>query len=272
VADAGSGDCASDPRIAPLSDGNFVGLVWAEAFGAVNDAPKEVGLVPEEFAWTNAYTGDYVEGSPNSILPDGGNAGITDVPIAYGRFSSDKPDPGGFCYIEGIAPGAQYINGVRVAYAYTSVSLYDAVVAGQGSQLEASVTVTRDNGMGNPCVRRYTALGLWPAVVCNVDDDCNPLAEPSAQPPRPLGSGLLPGIPTVCAMHLAPQDPVIVPAAVLSGTGCGGRDEPYILQPAVCGGANKNQNGIPVSIADGGTGLCFYPNASSSSKLPFLAE
>jgi hypothetical protein len=193
-----TGDCTTNPVIAAFPAGNFVGQIWAEAYGAVTASKKLTGLVPEEFGWTNQYLGDYVECGPF-------DPGCPDYPVALGNFTADSEDENGNCTIQGFDAGVQVVDGVTVTYNFSTVLVYATAAAGEGTQMQATVTIARDT-----CVRSYTAIGLWPTAVCNVDNDCNPNPQPGNVPARPLGSGTLPGIPLQC-VNAAANDPVIVP-------------------------------------------------------------
>ncbi len=257
---------ATDPTgIGAWPTGNFVGGIYADAFGAVTDINKVTGLVPEEFGWTNTYTGDYVQGSPNSNPP------VTNNPIALGHFTTDTFDANSVCTITPTSPGVQVINGVTVTYQFTSVLMYAAAIAGEGTQMQAQVSITRTSAAGGTCIRNYTAIGLWPSVLCNIDNDCNPLPQPGANPPRPIGSGLLTGIPVACNLSLVANDPIKVPAADLAVVACGdGTDQPWLEQTNGCGGGAKNNNGISVNPnPPSQTGLCFY-SSPSPTKFPYL--
>jgi hypothetical protein len=254
-----TGDCTTNPAIAAWPAGNFVGQIWAEAYGAVTASLKLTGLVPEEFGWTNQYTGDYVECGQF-------DPGCTHNPISLGNFTADVEDENGNCTIKGSDAGQQEVNGVLVTYDYTNVLVYATAAAGEGTQMQATVTITRDDGVGAACVRSYTAIGLWPTAVCNVDNDCNPNPQPNNSPPRPLGSGTLPGIPLQC-VNAAANDPILVPGDFLGpdGFGCtdGSTDEPYVIQTVGCGGGAKDNNGT------GGTSICFFVGPGPTT-FPYL--
>jgi hypothetical protein len=200
-----TGDCTTNPNIAPYATtngngGDFVGALWAEAYGPVTAVDKITGLVPEEFGWTNGYTGDYVAGGPNTGGPDN--------PVILGNFTTDLEDANNTCTIMGTSPGVQVINGVTVSYNYTSTLVYTNAAAGEGAQIQADVTITRTDG-ATTCTNTYTGIGLWPTAVCNVANDCNPQAQPALN--RALGSGLLTGIPLVCDTTLVAEDPIVAP-------------------------------------------------------------
>jgi hypothetical protein len=217
--EAPGSDCTTDPAVAAWPAGNFVGALWAEAYGPVTAINKVTGLVPEEFGWTNSYTGDYVECSP---ITDG--PACTDSPIILGNFTTDTEDVNGTCTIQGTDAGTQVVNGVQVTYSFPSTLVLVQSQAGEGTQIQASVTITRQSATPGvaACVRNYTALGFWPTAICNVANDCNPLPQPDLAPPggpRPIGSGLLPGIPYTCSIGaggLVGQDPIIAPDNVPS--------------------------------------------------------
>jgi hypothetical protein len=268
-------DCATartaDPGVATWPAGDFVGGLWAEAFGQVTAINKVTGLVPDEFGWTNPFTGDYVEGSPNSTPP------VTDNPIITGAFTTDTEDANGTCTIAPTSPGVQLVpnavDSVLVTYQYNTALLYVTAAAGEGTQMQAQVTITRQSQIaGVPaCIQNYTAIGFWPTVVCNIDNDCNPLPQPDATPPRPIGSGLLPGVPFACDKTLVPEAPIFIPADDLGDFGCGdGTDaEPFILQTPGCGGGAKNNNGILVTANGAGqSGVCFFASPSPT-KFPY---
>lgn len=250
-----TGDCTSNAAINAWPHGNFVGQVWAEAYGPVTASKKLTGMVPEEFGWTNQFTGDYVQGSPNSTPP------VANNPVIFGNFTTDTEDSAGTCTIQGTDAGVQLVNGVTVSYDFKNVLMLVQAAAGEGTQMQASVTITRTDpaSPGTACVRKYTALGLWPSALCNVDNDCNPYPQPGAN--RPLGSGLLPGIPYTCNSGLVAQDPILVPT---SSALCGETvATPFILENSGCGGGSLDNNGTA------GTSICFFQNPSPT-KFPYL--
>lgn len=265
-ATGGGSNCAAasaaDPAVAAWPAGNFVGALWAEAYGPVVAVNKVTGLVPEEFGWTNAYTGDYVECSPlnnvNYTTP------CTRDPIIYGNFTTDTQDSNNTCTVQGTDAGSQLVNGVIVTYNFPTTLVYTNAAAGEGTQVQGTAQITRASQMpGVPaCVRNYTFTGLWPVTKCNVDNDCNPNPQPTINPPRPLGSGILPGITTACNLNptaAGTTDPIVIPTA----NNCGAAGSPYILGTLGCGGPAKDNNGV------GGTDICFYTNASAT-KAPWL--
>jgi hypothetical protein len=257
VAGSASAGCADPTILASWPAGDFVGAIWAEAYGPVTAVNKLVGWVPEEFGWTNSYTGDYVECSPindvNYTTP------CTDNPVIFGNFTTDTEDSNNTCTVEGTDAGTQLINGIQVTYNFGSTLVYTNASAGEGTQIQANVTITRATATAS-CSRSYVALGLWPVVLCNVDNDCNPNPQGSATPPRPLGSGLLPGIPTNCNTGLVSQDPIQVPA----GEGfCGPDATPFINLTVGCGGGAKDNDNT------GGANICFYQSPSATS-FPYL--
>ncbi len=149
-----TGDCTTDPAVAAWPAGDFVGGIWAEAFGPVTAVNKVTGLVPDEFGWTNAYTGDYVEGSPNSATP------VTDNPIILGHFTTDTEDPSGSCTITPTSPGVQLVNGVLVTYQYTTAILY--VTAAAGKERNAGAGDNHPRIPNSRCCRLRPELhGAW---------------------------------------------------------------------------------------------------------------
>jgi hypothetical protein len=269
------------PQYAYWPTGNFVGEIFAESYGPVTGTNKLVGWLPEEFGWSNGYTGEYIEGGPNSaVQPDGGFPN----PVAFGNFTTTLQDTNGTCLVAGTDGGTQNINGINTTYDFTKVLVYTNPAAGEGFQIQANVTITRDDGTGVPCVQSYVAIGLWPSALCNVDNDCNPNPQPNGNPPRPLGSGLLPGTPYVCATDLAGSDPIIVPAPYLEATKANGTPPescpyvttladgglqasniPYALLSGPCGGGTKDNNGT------NGVNICFYPSPSPTT-FPYVTS
>jgi hypothetical protein len=287
--EAPGSNCAAastaDPAVAAWPAGNFVGALWAEAYGPVTAIDKLTGLVPEEFGWTNSFTGDYVECSP---ITDGPTC--LDNPIILGNFTTDTEDVNGTCTIQGNDAGVQVVNGVLVTYNFPSTLVLVQSEAGEGTQIQATVQITRQSAIPGtpPCIRNYTALGFWPTAICNVNNDCNPLPQPDNTPPRPIGSGLLPGIPFTCSNTLVPQDPIVVPGAYYADPngayqGCGTPladggvgDSPFILQTGGCCGGAKNNNAIADNVGSGPdqptqSGLCFYADPSVST-FPYLTS
>jgi hypothetical protein len=215
-----TGDCTTDPAVAAWPSGDFTGGVWAEAYGAVTASKKLVGMVPDEFGWPNPYRNDvglrdYVECTPtnNPLYAARGLPACVDDPIIFGNFTTDVEDSNNTCTITGTDAGTQLVNGVLVSYAFTNTLVYTNAAAGEGTQIQANVTITRASQTPGvaACVRNYVAIGLWPIAVCNVDNDCNPLPQPDNNPARPIGSGILTGIPVVCNLLFAAEDPIIVP-------------------------------------------------------------
>jgi hypothetical protein len=256
VPGSGTAGCLDPTILASWPAGNFVGAIWSEAYGPVTAVNKLVGWVPEEFGWTNSYTGDYVECSPindvNYTTP------CNDNPVVFGNFTTDLEDSNNTCTVMGTDAGTQLINGIQVTYDFTSTLVYTNASAGEGTQIQANVTITRATATAS-CSKSYVAIGLWPIALCNVDNDCNPLPQgESVTPPRPLGSGLLPGIPANCNLGLVAQDPIIVPGADQFG-GCGTVDTPFINLTLGCGGGAKDNNNT------GGAGMCFYVNPSATT-------
>ncbi len=242
--------------------GDFVGGLFVESYGAVTDSLKLVGMVPEEFGWTNPFTGDYVQGSPNSSPP------IANDPIVRGNFTTDTQSANGTCIISqqdggqavqlftpSGAPGPQ-----TVTYSINDAVVYTNPAAGEGTQIYYPLTIIRDDGSGNVCVRHYIGVGLWPTALCNVDNDCNPNPQPSNG--RPLGSGVLPGIPVTCNLTIGNNDPVLVPDSDLTLVGCNTTPPSSLpfanLSPGCLGPAIDNNN-------TGGTGVCFFPNPSPTT-------
>jgi len=235
-----------------------------------------VGMVPEEFGWTNSYTGDYIQGSPNSYTCDGSGlpSGCTPAPVAnnpiiFGNFTTSSQLADGTCVLlqaDGGA-GTQVVSGGNtVTYEFPITTIYNAAQSGAGTQIQVRARITRDDHSGNVCVRNYTGIGLWPLTVCNADIDCD--ANPSEG--RPIGSGILGGIPLNCNPNLVALDPVIVPANLLANNSqgiysCsdlpdgGSTAQPFINQPAGCGGGVTDNNGV------GGTNICFYTNAAANT-------
>jgi hypothetical protein len=276
VAGSQTGDCTTDPTVAAWPPGDFTGGIFAEAYGEVTAIDKVTGLVPEEFGWTSTYgnnngLADYVECTPtNADLyaaqtpPIGGGADggpCVDNPIAFGAFTTDTEDSNNTCVIAGSDAGTQVVNGVLVTYNFNKVLVYTNAAAGEGTQIQANVTMTRQSltpGVA-ACTRSYVALGLWPATVCNVNNDCNAIPQPGLTPPRPLGSGILTNIPVFCDLTLPGSDPVIVPSASFCGTPT---DQSYISLTPGCGGGDKDNNGVDIP---GSSGVCFFTNASPTS-------
>jgi hypothetical protein len=246
-----TGDCTTNPFMAPYA-GDFVAALYAEAYGPVTAINKITGMVPEEFGWTGGYTGDYVQGSPNSTPP------VTNNPVIAGNFTTDTEDVNNECTVMGTAPGVQLINGVTVSYNYTSMLVYTNAAAGEGTQIQADVTITRTDGV-NTCTNNYTALGLWPETVCNVNDDCNPNPEPAIG--RALGSGILTGIPVKCDLTLVAEDNVIVPgnipvdppvACTIDGMG----NDSCAANGQECVNTTTTGGGVACTVAADGTDSC----------------
>jgi|GEM_PF-4506133 len=265
---APSPGCASNPNYAYWPSGNFVGDIFVESYGPVTASQKLTGIVPEEFGWTNPYFGEYVQGSPNSTPP------ITNNPVSLGNFTTDTQSANGTCIIQQKSPAIQKVpantqaNGppvdTTVTYNFPFALVYTNPAGGEGTQIQLGLQIIRDDGSGNTCIRNYIGVGLWPTIVCNVDNDCNPNPQPNNG--RPLGSGLLPGIPYACVSNLVPQDPVIIPANVLAdGCGCsdlpdgGSSPAPFLPQTGACCGGAKDNNNL------GAPNICFFPNPAPNT-------
>jgi hypothetical protein len=270
VAGSDTAGCTDPSIVWPAGD--FTGGVFAEAYGMVTAVDKVTGLIPEEFGWTNTYGNfnglpDYVECTPTNAdlyaangVGGGADGGpCVDNPISFGAFTTDTEDSNNTCVIAGSDAGTQVVaDGTLVTYNYTKVLVYTNAAAGEGTQIQANVTMTRQSPTAT-CTRQYVAIGLWPAAVCNVDNDCNAVPQPSITPPRPLGSGILTGIPTVCDLTIPGMDPVIVPSSSFCGTPT---DQSYISLTPGCGGGDKDNNGVDIP---GSSGLCFFTGASPTA-------
>jgi hypothetical protein len=262
-------DIAAQLQTGASTNGDFTGGVWAEAYGMVTAINKVTGIVPAEFGWTAQYLTtlnqlqDYVECTPENAslyqtLGVGGGADggpCVDNPIVYGAFTTDTEDSNNTCTIAQSDAGTQVVNGVLVTYSIPSAVVYTNAAAGEGTQIQMKVTITRQTPTAS-CARSYTAIGLWPSALCNVNNDCNPLPQPGNTPPRPLGSGILTGIPLVCDLTLPGLDPTIVPSDAFCGTAT---PLPWISLTPSCGGGAKDNDGT------NGSGNCFYTNASPTT-------
>ncbi|MGO9063161.1 MAG: hypothetical protein ACLQIH_00315 [Myxococcaceae bacterium] len=252
---APSAACANaDFAYWPLGD--FVGQIYVESYGYVTENLKLTAMVPDEFSYTTPFTGDYVQGSPNSTPP------VANSPLVLGNFTTDVVSAQGTCVIvmDG-GPGTQVIaepaGNQTVQYSYPTATVYSTPAAGAGTQMEASAIITRtDATTGDVCTRNYNLLALWPTAVCQVDNDCNPNPQPSNSPPRPLGSGVLPGIPTNCNATMVTMAPVMVDTS----SSCS--PSPYILATTSngCGGGSINNNSIAAF-----DGVCFFQNFSPTT-------
>ena len=213
----------SAPAYAYWPSGNFYAGLYVESFGAVTASQKLVGLVPDEFGWTNSYLNDYVQGAPidGPSLPDGG---LFPNPVILGNFTTDTQNANGTCVItqqdggagiQTFVPTATPDNGATVLFGPLQTVTYEIPVAlvytnqaaGEGTQIQFAARITRDDGVSGACVRNYIGIGLWPAALCNVNNDCNPNPQPTNG--RPLGSGILTGIPTTCNLNIGSQSPVV---------------------------------------------------------------
>ena len=264
----------SDPAYAAWPTGNFVGGVWSEVYGPVTAVNKLVGWVPEEFGYTNSYPDLNANGSRTmwSALPSttcSTRRPAPDDPISYGNFTTDTEDSAHTCTVLQTDAGTQLIGTVLVTYSYTKTLVYTNAAAGEGTQIQADVTIVR--ALRRP--ERRPASGttralVWPVILCNVDNDCNPNPQPSITPPRPIGSGLLPGIPYTCNAGLVGQDFVSVPGDVLAndwGCGDGVTAQPFLPLTLGCGGGAKDNNGT------GGTSICFFASPSAT-QFPYVTQ
>ncbi len=186
------GDCTAQGAGA-----DFSSVLWTEAYGGspavdptiANGGTYITGMMPEEFGWTQPYLQTYIQGSP--ISPGDPLGGF---PIIYGQFATYRQDTNGECTINQMDAGSQLINGELVTYSFPKVLVYNDPYAGEGTQLQIDAQITRGT-----CTRTYVGIGMWPIALCNVDNDCNPNAQPSLNPPRAIGSGLLPGFNYACS-------------------------------------------------------------------------
>jgi len=154
---------------------DFEGLVYAEVYGTLGTGQREVVWTPGEFAY------DVNTGSPPDPTRD---------PGVRGHFTQTTVDKNGLCLIEGTAPGQQEIAGVLVTYDFKRVQVASSAAV-QGTEILADVLISRGT-----CSHEYDALGIWPAVPCATNTDCDPLPDPTHG--RPNGSGLLPALPVEC--------------------------------------------------------------------------
>lgn len=121
---------------------------------------------------------------------------------SLGEFASATPDENNICVVPSMSeasisiPEGGSVPAANVTYAWSNVRIY-VTTAHPGTQLTADLVFT-----DGECSATYTALGLWPAVSCEVEDAdgngtgaidpalCSPEADPSAG--RETGSGINP--------------------------------------------------------------------------------
>lgn len=101
-----------------------------------------------------------------------------------------------------IDPGAPATD---IAYNFTKLRFVSNTNA-PGTVFDGELTYTQD-----ACTAHYKVFGFWPAIGCETDEDCNPVANPDAG--RTLGSGINPtfapeGKPVKCNTEQPFSDPI----------------------------------------------------------------
>jgi len=227
---------------AVVQGGDIVGLTTFNKAGGAGELPRYD--VPAALALQSTTAGDaasaYVDGY-------GAELAAGDHRYGMGNFASSDPNASGVCTaptfqaahvkFESIAstpddpattdvdesdPGLPAFEG---SWTWSSLRLISTADAA-GTAFSANLQVKLPDEDGNACTIEYKALGLYPAIPCNVndetkpikdangdpatDEDGNPLFEQKADPTaclaeadpdngRPLGSGINPNFTTVCA-------------------------------------------------------------------------
>lgn len=115
------------------------------------------------------------------------------VPGCYGTGKNGCVAPAA-CSSTDDALGDCKLPPTTIKYEWSNLKFY--VTAGApGTQFSGDLKYTEDD-----CTIEYTAVGMWPAVGCATDDDCNPCANPDAG--LTIGSGISPDFPTKCDTDL----------------------------------------------------------------------
>jgi hypothetical protein len=91
-------------------------------------------------------------------------------------------------------PGECKLPALSTKYAWKNLQFY-VTASAPGTQFSGDLTYTEGD-----CTIEYTAVGLWPAIQCGSDADCNPCADPDAG--TTVGSGINPDFPTKCDMDV----------------------------------------------------------------------
>jgi hypothetical protein len=118
------------------------------------------------------------------------------VPYSLGEFRAGHPDSEGFCQVEETSTARQNLPTVPavpddpeteedesipavpatdITYTWSDIEIYVTPNA-QGTQLTAEVQITERvtdaMGVQTECTASYDVLGLYPATLCMVDEDC----------------------------------------------------------------------------------------------------
>jgi len=135
-------------------------------------------------------------------LPDPANK-----PYAKGDFDSARPDSSDLCSVSTIVSAKQNIPALEAddsdpedvipaepaksfEYAWSNFKVL-VTAAANGTQFIADLAIKKDG-----CTATYEAWGLYPAVPCETDVDCDAVADPDNG--RPTGSGINPDFDVSC--------------------------------------------------------------------------
>lgn len=148
-----------------------------------------------EAAGFQRYSPDRAKPGNLAISPEAiaANVGLNELttPFALGTFTTNDPDASDLCKVPTFQQPATIGEGAeQISYTYSNVEFY-VTAASPGTQVKGEVAVTSG---GTTC--GYTFYGMYPAVGCAEDADCNPVADPATQ--RYTGSGINPDFPTKC--------------------------------------------------------------------------
>ena len=119
---------------------------------------------------------------------------------AIGTFPMDRPVDN-ICAISTLDPAQLTVGTRSVSYVWSNVRFY-VTANDPGTIMSANVQITE-----GACVATYDAIGVWPDAECTTDADCSPEADYTANPPRPLGSGINPDYATVCSDNVIVDGP-----------------------------------------------------------------
>lgn len=139
-------------------------------------------------------------------LPDPANK-----PYAKGDFDSARPAADDLCSVSTLVAAKQNIPALDAdetdpeapipaepaktfEYAWSNFKVL-VTAAANGTQFISDLSITKDG-----CAVQYEAWGLYPAVYCETDEDCNAIADPDNG--RPTGSGINPDYEVACDLTL----------------------------------------------------------------------
>jgi len=108
-------------------------------------------------------------------------------PLALGNWTSFDPDAKDICTVPTMQPATHG----GTTYTVSNLQVLNEP-AHPGTELVASVTYS-----DGTCTADYDVLGVWPAVACGNDDDCDPCPN-NPNSANPYGSGIATDFPVAC--------------------------------------------------------------------------